>query len=147
MSIQDFSAPDLAEFDGLYEAAEIAPAATPADVPDGEYQVVIDQVDLTQARTSGNKMMVWKFRVREGVHAGRCLWKWRAIAERTIPYLKEELVKCGLKLERLSDLPKHMDQLPGKDVRIVKRTKDTDVNIYIQWSGPRLVDSDEDLPF
>ena len=147
MSVQDFSSSDLAEFDGLYQSAEIAPGATPAEVPDGEYLAVIDQVDLTQARTSGNKMLVWKFRLLEGAHAGRYLWKRRAITEKTIPYLKEELIKCGLQLDRLSDLPKHIDTLSGKDVRIVKRTRDTDVNVYIQWSSPRSVEADDDLPF
>jgi Protein of unknown function (DUF669) len=147
MSVQDFSSFDLAEFDGLYESAEISPDKGPSLVPDGEYTVVVDLVELTRARTSGNKMMVWKFRVSDGDHSGRVIWKRQAITERTIPFIKEDLTKSGLKLERLSELPKHLDELPGRYMRVAKRTQNDNVNVYIRWNGPRTVESDDDLPF
>lgn len=138
----------LAQFDHLYEAAETgANDVVQEEVPDGEYPVTVEQVDFTQTRTSGNDMLVWKFRIREGAYSGRVVRKNRVITERTIPWLKEELVKCGLKLDRLSDLPSRIHDLPGKQMRVLKKTRDGNVNVYIQWSGPRPVESDDDLPF
>jgi Protein of unknown function (DUF669) len=147
MSAKEMSA-ELAQFDHLYEAAEGgANDSFDGGVPDGEYPVVVEQVELTRTRTSGNSMLVWKFRIREGAYSGRVVLKNRVITERTIPWLKEELVKCGLKLERLSELPARIPDLPGKELRILKRTRDGNSNVYIQWSAPRAVDSDDDLPF
>lgn len=148
-SSEEISA-ELAQFDHLYRVAESGPgahAAHESDVPDGEYLAVVEQVDLTRSRTSGNNMLVWRLRISDGVYAGSVVRKHRVITERTIPWLKEELVKCGLNLERLSELPKYIPQLPGKELRVLKRTRDGNSNVYIQWAGPRPVESDEDLPF
>ena len=142
MSVKEVAA-ELAQFDGLYEAADDGAREN----FDGEYPVVVEQVELTRTRTSGNSMLVWKLRVREGAYSGRLIFKNRVITERTIPWLKEELVKCGLKLERLSELPQRIPDLPGKELRILKKTRDGNSNVYIQWSAPRAVDSDSDLPF
>ena len=143
-------AADLAQYDELYQSAEGSAASSPrteTEIPDGEYSVVVEQVDFTRTQTTGNNMMVWKFRVREGAYAGQILRKNRVITERTIPWLKEELQKSGLKIERLSELPLNIGKLPGRELRVLKRTKDGNANIYIQWSSPRPMEADDDLPF
>jgi len=143
-------AADLAQFDNLYESADAGGSESmESEVPDGEYAVIIEQVDLTRAR-SGNNMLVFRMRISDGIHAGRVVRKNRAITEKTIPYLKEELVKCGLNLERLSELPRHIPALAGKSIRIAKRTISDNVNVYIQWSQPRSsrgAQALDDLPF
>lgn len=139
---------DLAQFDRLFESAETAARPSFEDsVPDGEYRVAVEQAELTVARSSGNPMLAWRLRILDGAQAGRLVFKNRAITERTIPWVKEELVKCGLKLERLSELSGHIHTLPGKELRIAKRSRDGNTNVYFQWSGPRAVESDDDLPF
>lgn len=138
---------DLTQFDRIYEAVDTGRPSFEDTIPDGEYRVVVEQADLTRTRTSGSSMLVWKFRILDGAQCGRMLFKNRVITERTIPWLKEELIKCGLKLERLSELPQRITDLPGKELRILKRTRDGNTNVYIQWAGPRAVESDEDLPF
>jgi len=139
---------DLSQFDRLFEAAETRGGdSLDSSVPDGEYSVLIEQADLTRSQTSGSNMLVWRMRIQAGEFSGRTIRKHRVITERTIPWLKEELVKCGLKLDRLSDLPKHINELPGRELNVLKRTRDGNSNVYIQWSGPRPMHSDDDLPF
>ena len=147
MTTKDMSA-ELAQFDHMYESAETRSNESPdAGVPDGEYPVVVEQVDLTRSQTSGSSMMVWRFRILDGAYTGRVVRKNRVITERTIPWVKEELTKSGLKLERLSELPQRIPDLAGRELRILKRTRDGNSNVYIQWSGPKAVASDDDLPF
>lgn len=140
---------ELAQFDDLYQAAgsDANRETGQNEIPDGEYPVVVEQVEFTRSQTSGNNMMAWKFRVCDGAFTGRLVRKYRVINERTIPWLKEELLKCGLKLDRLSELPAHIPNLQGKEMKILKRTKDGNSNVYIQWSGPRPIESEDDLPF
>src|ERR1700690_4143623 len=104
----------LSKFDELYSAATVA-GGTPsnsdnADIPDGEYATVVEDVTLTNSSTS-TPTIAWTFQIRGGSHSGRLLRKVRPITERTIAWVKEDLLKCGLKLDLFSDLSNRIEEL------------------------------------
>jgi hypothetical protein len=131
---------DLARFDQAFREAEVSEHQGPDLVPDGDYAARIEAVELKKRETSGALVLVWTLRVEGGEHAGRNLRKFRPITDRTIPYIKEDLTKCGLRLDRLSDLPRHLDSLKGCGLEVTKRTRDGKSNVYIHWTAQSLAD-------
>jgi hypothetical protein len=129
---------DLARFDQAFREAEVSEHQGPDLVPDGDYAARIEGVELKKRESSGALVLVWTLRVEGGEHAGRNLRKFRPITDRTIPYIKEDLTKCGLRLERLSDLPRHLDTLKGCGVEVTKRTRDGKSNVHIHWTSKSL---------
>ena len=63
-----------------------------SDIPDGEYVTVVEEVALTHSS------IVWTFRIRGGSDSDRLLRKVRPVTERTIAWVKEDFIKCSLKL-------------------------------------------------
>ena len=53
---------DLAQFDDAFESAEVEDREYET-VPDGKYQVNVERVELTRAKTSGNPMLKWSLRI------------------------------------------------------------------------------------
>jgi len=121
---------DLSQFDEEFEAAQVEDREF-ADVPDGKYQVQVDKVELTTAKSSGNPMLKWTLRILGPHYAGRLLWRNNVIATReNVRWLKNDLHLCGLDLVRLSDLRDYLPQLLDVQLEITKRTKGENVNIY-----------------
>ncbi len=139
---------DLTRFDESYASAPSGDELYLADVPDGEYQTVVEDVRLTESMTSGNPMIVWILRIADPRFGDRTLRKNRAITDRTIPWVKEDLVRCGVELKRLSELPSHLDKMLGREVTVLKRTKDGRSSIYfLRVARPVQVADEEDVPF
>jgi hypothetical protein len=65
---------DLAQFDDAFETAEVEDREY-EKVPDGKYQVNVERVELTRAKTSGNPMLKWTLRILAPTHKGRMLWR------------------------------------------------------------------------
>ncbi len=121
---------DLAQFDDAFETAEVEEREFEA-VPDGKYQVNVDRVELTRAQTSGNPMLKWTLRVLAPTHKGRLLWRNNVMASNeNIKWLKQDLYTCGLQLQKLSDLPGHLEQLLNIKLEVTKRTRGENENIY-----------------
>ena len=90
---------DLAQLDDDYGQAEVEEREH-EPVPDGKYQVNVDKVELTRARTSGNPMLKWTLRILGPTHAGRLLWRNNVMATpANLRWLKTDLNTCGLHLE------------------------------------------------
>jgi hypothetical protein len=123
----------LSKFDELYGAApvtESAPSTTDAsDIPDGEYDVVVEDVAFSQDTTTPK--LVWTFRIRDGSYSGRVLRKVRPVTERTVVFVKEDLTKCGMQLDTFSDLPNRIEELRGACLPVLKR--DGDFGVHLQW--------------
>lgn len=128
--------------------AEGAPSNS--DIPDGDYVSVVEDVALTSSSTS-TPTIVWTFRIRSGSYSNRLLRKVRPVTERTIAWVKEDFLKCGLKLNSFSDLPSRIEELRGCCVSVVKRAtrEGNDFGVHIQWSnvGTAQSHSGEDIPF
>ena len=131
---------DLTQFDDDFAEAEVEEREF-EPVPDGKYQVNVDQVELTQAKTSGNPMLKWTLRIIAPRSAGRLLWRNNVMATReNIKWLKTDLHTCGLELEKLSDLPDHLSRLLNVKLEVTKRTRGENENVYI---NRRIVLEDE----
>ena len=121
---------DLSQFDDDFADAPIEDREFD-DVPDGKYQVQVDKVELTTAKTSGNAMLKWTLRILGPHFAGRLLWRNNVIATReNVRWLKNDLHMCGLELARASELRDHLHELLDVQLEVTKRTKGVRVNIY-----------------
>ena len=131
---------DLTQFEGDFDQAEVEEREF-EPVPDGKYQANVDQVELVRAKSSGNPMLSWTLRILAPRFRGRLLWRNNIIASReNLKWLKTDLHTCGLDLEKLSDLYKHLGQLTGVKLEVTKRTKGDYENVYF---NRRLVIEDE----
>ncbi len=132
---------DLTDFADDYTEAEVEEREF-EPVPDGKYQVNVDQVELVRAKSSGNPMLKWTLRILAPRFPGRLLWRNNIIASReNIKWLKTDLHTCGLDLEKLSDLYKHLGQLTGVKLEVTKRTNGDFENVYL---NRRLVIEDDE---
>lgn len=121
----DLSDLDQAFTDAPVEEKEFDP------VPDGKYQVNVEKVEITTAKTSGNRMLKWMLRILAPRFRGRVLWRNNVMATReNIKWLKGDLHTCGLDLEKLSDLPANLERLLDVKLEVTKRTKGDNENVY-----------------
>lgn len=121
---------DLSQFDDDFADAPIEEREFD-EVPDGKYQVQVDKVELTTAKSSGNAMLKWTLRILGPHNAGRLLWRNNVIATReNVRWLKNDLHTCGLDLVKLSELRDYLPQLLDVQLEVTKRTKGDNVNIY-----------------
>lgn len=121
---------DLSQFDEDFAEAPIEEREFD-EVPDGKFQVTVDKVELTTAKSSGNALLKWTLRILGPRYAGRLLWRNNVMATReNIRWLKSDLHICGLDLEKLSDLPNYLTHLLDVQLEVTKRTRGDSVNIY-----------------
>jgi hypothetical protein len=144
----------LSQFDDDFAQAPVEEAD--GDVPDGKYQVTVDRVEITKAKTTGSTMLKWTLKILGPHHAGRLLWRNNVIGSReNLRWLKQDLHVCGLDLARLSDLPANLERLLDVKLEVTKRTKGENTNVYFNRrlildapaSGGRHGRAKDDLPF
>ncbi len=122
---------DLTRFDGDFAEAPVEEKKEFDPVPDGKYQVNVDKVEITTAKTSGNPMLKWTLKILAPSHRGRLLWRNNVMATReNIRWLKNDLHVCGLDLQKLSDLPANFERLLDVKLEVTKRTKGDSENVY-----------------
>jgi len=120
---------DLAQFDDDFQTEATAERGGFESVPDGKYQVAVEKVELTQSST-GNPMLKWTLRILAPRFANRLLWRNSVFTHNTLKYVKTDLHLCGLDLDKLSELPKHLDKLLDVKLEVTKKTKGDNENIY-----------------
>jgi hypothetical protein len=126
---------DLREFDDVFGNAALVDRNTPP--PDGTYQATIDTLQVTRAKDAqgnrtGNPMVKWGLRIVGPTCAGRILWRHNTMATpENIAWLKTDLHTAGLDIEKLSDLPAHLEELIGVVLEVTKRTRGENSNVYI----------------
>jgi hypothetical protein len=147
----DSNAPaaDLAQFDEEWTKTSVSSDEMYSDVPDGTYEAVIEDARVTETASTGRPVVVWKLRIKGPQAAGRVVTKNRVITENTLPYLKEDLEKCQLKVSRLSELRTRITELVDRPISIVKRTRDGRTNFYFRWESSRSGHNGQidDIPF
>jgi hypothetical protein len=120
---------DLAQFDDDFQSESTEERGDFESVPDGKYQVAVEKVELTQSST-GNPMLKWTLRILAPRFANRLLWRNSVFTANTLKYVKTDLHLCGLDLEKLSELPKHLGKLLEVKLEVTKKTKGDNENIY-----------------
>lgn len=141
---------DLSSFDEEYArtTANSFSDAPGEEIPDGTYDVRVEDVSLTHTTSTGNPMLIWKLRILGPKCEGRCLTKVRVVTSKTLPYVKSDLVRLGLVLERFSDLPARLDEMVNNELSVFKRTQPDRgwVDIFITRGSAQPSRSD-DVPF
>ncbi|MCS7044584.1 MAG: DUF669 domain-containing protein [Bryobacteraceae bacterium] len=115
---------DLSIYDEDYSLADPPRAgqSAPADeIPDGAYEASIEGVHISRTATTGNPMVLWKLRILGPSCQGRAVTKVRVITPKTLAFLKRDLERLDMHLERLSDLPARAGELVDRQVRIFKK--------------------------
>jgi len=147
---------DLTQFDDVFDEAPQEGNNDGDPPPDGKYQVNVEKVNLTTTKTSAQRVLRWSLRIVDPQQfAGRMLWHSNLIVTNdNIYWLKRDLITCGLRLARFSDLPAHLGSLLDIRLEVTKRTKGAYTNIYL---NKRLADpleghghggsAPDDLPF
>jgi hypothetical protein len=121
---------DLAQFDNEFAEAKVEDRQF-GEVPDGNYQVSVERVELTHAKSSGNPMLRWSLRILAPAFAGRLLFRNNVMASpQNVKWLKNDLHICGLDLPKLSELPAHLDRLLDVKLEVTKRTKGDSESVY-----------------
>ncbi len=137
---------DLQEFDTAFETAP----TLAGEVPDGTYTARIADVSLLRSK-AGNPMLVWDLRILSPEAEGGFLKKRRAITEKTLTWVRQDLETCGLTLHKMSELNGQLHRMIDIDIEITKTTRNNDTSIYFNRrvepgvSSPEL--TDDDLPF
>lgn len=127
----DVPSVDLSRFDNEFENAPLEEKGEFDPVPDGKYQVNVDKVEITTAKTTGNPMLKWTLKILAPRCRGRLLWRNNVMATReNIRWLKNDLHVCGLDLQKLSDLPANLERLLDVKLEVTKRTKGDSENVY-----------------
>ena len=122
---------DLTQLDDAFKDAPVEEREFDP-VPDGKYQVNVEKVEITTARSSGNPMLKWMLRILAPRFRGRMLWRNNVMATReNLKWLKNDLHTCGLDLVKLSDLPANLDRLLDVKLEVTKRTKGDNENVYL----------------
>ena len=113
--------PDLTPLDEAFEKAAVP---THAPLPDGDYRVEVESVELRATRGSQRPMLCWTLRVlAPPSFLNRRLWRNQVLAPQNLCWLKRDLLLCGLDLAKLSELPKHLSRLNGVLLDVLKRTQ------------------------
>ena len=152
--IKDVGEDDLTQYDDVFSNANAEDEFV--KVPDGKYQVVVDRVELTRSKTSGKPMLKWELRILPDDVQVRKLFRNNVIgSEENVRWLKKDLYKCGLKINKISELPANLERLLDIQLEVTKRTsKDNqNENVYINKSINLLSSSQntnadlDDIPF
>jgi hypothetical protein len=138
---------DLTAYDVDYDDAEVDSGGEYDDIPDGKYEVHIDAVELTESK-AGNPMMKWTLKIDGPKLAGRLIWKYSMISSIGMQYLKKEILTCGLKLEKFSDLGGRLEELLDVKLNITVKTNGDFQNVYFDSIVDGLgAATEDDVPF
>jgi hypothetical protein len=121
---------DLSVYDEAYAGAEAPSNDGFQPLPDGTYQVFIEDVELKETKETAKPMIVWKFKVLSGNHKGRVEYKNDVIQDEKMSFIKGSLLTCGLILNKFSELPDKIDSLINVDIEITIKTTKKNGNEY-----------------
>ncbi len=122
MSVRD----KLNQFNTDFGKAEEKHAGEFVPIPDGDYEIVIENNEIITSKTSGNPGFKLSTKIIAGEFKGRLVTSTSWITENTIPYFKGMLARLEVKINKLEDL---LDvKLTGKRyiVNIVSERNDND---------------------
>lgn len=128
--ISDVCAEDLAQFDEIFMNAESEDEFE--SVPDGKYQVTVERVALTRTKEQGYPMLRWELRILpEDVQVRKLFRNNVMVTNDNVRWLKKDLYKCGVKIDKMSELPANVERLLDVQLEVTKKTRGENENIYI----------------
>jgi hypothetical protein len=138
---------DLSDYNEAYDNAETNNKYD--TVPEGTYQVFVDEVEIKKTKEKRIPMMAWKFKIMSGSSEGRTLFKNSVIQDNTIGFIKTDLSICKMELAKFSDILGRLHELLNIKLEVKIVNKGDNQNVYIQRliEESRGVDDNDDIPF
>ena len=147
----------LEEYQVAWSEAEVNDGGSFENLPDGKYQVSIEEVRFENAKASGRLQLAWVFNVLSGKSKGRKVFHYRGLdSEESVGWMKNDIHRCGLKVESITDLPDMLPQLLDRVIEITLKTKKNDKGEFQNCFINKLLSSavidgqevdDQDCPF
>ena len=151
---------ELSQYDNAWQKAEVKDTTEYENLPDGKYQVKIDEVRIENAKKSSRLQVAWVFSVEApGEFKGRKIFHYKGIEnEEQVGWLKQEVYNCGLTVNKISELPLKLPSLLDRIVEVQLKTKNIKgkdyQNVYINkllfskdMREEEVPINDDDLPF
>lgn len=143
----------LKHFDEDYEEVEVNDNEF-VPIPDGTYQVYVDEICLKETKESKLPMLAWRFKVMTGQREGSTIFKNSVITDKTLSFIKTDFSICDFKPKKFSDIetkPQILEYLLNFKLEVKLVTKGDNQNVYIQRrldsvDGGAVTDR-EDIPF
>ena len=129
---QDLSAFELRRFDEAFRAARSGHDPQGAGLDDGMYSAVIGRVELRRAHGTRTAVLTWHLEVATGAGERVPVRRTLCVTKNTLAWLKDDLAKCGLALEALSELPERLGEMTGRSVVLQKTTRDGQPQLYFR---------------
>jgi uncharacterized protein DUF669 len=70
-----------------------------AAIPQGEYAVIVEEVEMRESQSSEYPYLNWKLKVTEGEHEGRYVWMMTSLSPKALWRLKESLDNLEVPLD------------------------------------------------
>ena len=122
---------DLTQWEDVYTEAEVSESDNFDSLPDGRYQCMVAAVELTVSKSAGNPMLAWELTVLGPRYVGRKIWRNNMmITAENIRWLKHDLMRCGLKLEKLNDLKTRLTELLDLRLEVTLKTRKEIQNVF-----------------
>ena len=138
----------LSQFDNQFEGAEVK-TNSQVELPDGKYVMKVSNVEVFQAKSSGRPTFRVDLLVLDGDYKGTSVSKvYMLDAPDRFPFLKGDLLACGLLLTKISELPRQCEKIMGAVVDVQAKRNDKYINYYINGKArPSTPAKSGDVPF
>lgn len=118
---------------------------TSNEVPDGKYDVRVEKVSLDKPEDeTKSPRLNWQLKVVKGKHKGRMLFKTNFISDKTVAFLKNDLLTAGLKLKSLKELKGRLPELLDTLLAVTKKAQKNAPEYYNVFINSKLDEIDED---
>jgi len=133
----------LKEFDSAWREAVVEDEFK--NLPDGKYQVSIDEIRFENAKKSGRLQLAWVLTViSPQENKGRKIFHYRGLDnEESVKWMKKEMFICGLDSPNISDLPDKLPSILDSIIEVTLKTKKTANGEFQNCFINKLLDIDE----
>jgi hypothetical protein len=143
---------EIQDLDGAFENAP--EPEDMVEIPDGTYVATVSEIGLLRSQV-GVRYLKWKFKIAVGEERGKQITKLNALKTDSMEWVKGDLRKAGVGIQKISELPRVIHDIPGSWVEIHLKTKpdkngEQRQNCYINKPFERLTEDappEEDAPF
>ncbi len=134
METYEYTAEEMADYDQLYNDAEVNDGQDYDPVPEGTYTVRVDKAELRHNKYLECPELSLTLVIVGGPHNNRKLWSQNTYTDKGITFLKTTLARLGLDIapsEIINRLPDFLDLCCEVAVKHKKKDDKTYVNTYI----------------
>lgn len=123
---------DLSHLEADFAESQEKKAANFDPIPDGRYVAEVVGAELKNSKSTNAPMLEWTLAIVGGSFNGRRLWRRNMLASKAnLGWLKSDLGKCGITLNKLNDLNERAPALIGLKLNITQKTVGQFANVYV----------------